>query len=118
MQQFLQSKNIRMQLKKFIFSVRCRMLDIASNYPNKYPSKFCPVCRDEESVDTQEHLLICPQLIDGIEIAKEILNYEDLFGNNLEKLIHVGSMIQENYKKSKSFTPVSVLQYCILVGYK
>jgi hypothetical protein len=63
--------------------MRCnwRKVDIAANYANKYPSKCCPVWRDGESVDTQEHLLTCPQLIDGNELNKEILNYDDLFGN-------------------------------------
>jgi hypothetical protein len=58
--------------------MQCRMVDIAANYPNRYPLKFCKVHRDGEMGIPNEHLLICPQWIDGNEIAKEILNYEDL----------------------------------------
>ena len=35
MQPYLKEKCISIQLKKFIFSLKCRMLNIASNYPNK-----------------------------------------------------------------------------------
>ena len=79
------------------------MLDIASNYPNKFASKFCPLCRDEESLDTQEHLLNCPQLIDGNQLTEveDTLKYEDLFGENLRKQINVACRMQENFKKRK-----------------
>ena len=101
MQPYLKEMGISIQLKKFIFSLKCRMLDIASNYPNKFPSKFCPLCRDEESLDTQEHLLSCPKLINSHQLIEDIPSYEDLFGENLKKQIKVACMIQENFKKRK-----------------
>ena len=77
------------------------MLDIASNYQNKFVSKFCPLCRYKESLDTKEHLLTFPQLINGHQVTKEILSYEDLFGENVEKQIKVACMIQRKFQEKK-----------------
>ena len=39
-QEYLKSKDASIDLKKFIFILRCRMLDIAGNFPNKFNSKY------------------------------------------------------------------------------
>ena len=62
MQTYLQSKLVNQYSAKFIFNLRSRMLDVAKNYPNKTKSKICPVCKDPNSEDTQEHILNCPSL--------------------------------------------------------
>ena len=77
------------------------MLDISSNFPNKYSSKNCPVCKDETTLDTQAHLLICPQLTNDQQLTQNIPKYEDLFSGEIEKQIQVASIIQENFKKRK-----------------
>ena len=49
-QEYLTTKSISNEFKKFLFSARSRMLDLATNYPNKYKSKLCQLCRDGESL--------------------------------------------------------------------
>ena len=81
MQDYLKDRTISSQLKRFIFALRARMIDIGQNYPNKYQTKHCPVCRDEKSGDTQEHMMVCIEL-----------------NNNKLKQIAVAKIIFENLK--------------------
>ena len=76
------------------------MLDIAGNFLNKY--KYCPVCKDGKSLDTQEHLMYCPQLVDKNQVNKSTPNYEDLFGENVATQIQIASIIKEHFKGRKN----------------
>ena len=100
LQHYLKNKEINNQMAKFIFVLRCRMLDISANFKNKVSSKWCPVCEDENTEDNQEHLLICPQLVNH-QLVLKIPKYENLFGNNNLKQMEVAAIIYENYTKRK-----------------
>jgi ferredoxin-thioredoxin reductase catalytic subunit len=102
MQKYLKSRKISNQLKKFIFILRSRMLDVSSNYPNKFSSKLCPVCRDGKSQDTQEHILSCPGLIKDNQLVKNLPKYDDLFSDNVDRIIEVASIIQERFRLRKN----------------
>ena len=99
MQEYLKSTKVSIQMKKFIFILRCRMLDISSNYPNQNKSEFCPVCND--SKDTQEHQMTCPELVDDKQLTDSVPRYEELFGENMLKQIRVATIIQENFRLRK-----------------
>ena len=103
LQNYLKNKEINNQLAKFIFFLRCRMFDISENYKNKVSSKWCPVSEDkinEDKIneDNQEHLSICPQLVNQ-QLVLRIPNYENLFGNDNQKQVEVAAIIYENYTK-------------------
>ena len=83
MQEYLKSTEVSIQMKKIIFTLRCRMLDISSNYPNQKKSEFCPVCND--SKDTQEHLMTCPELVDDKQLTDSVPSYEELLGESIYK---------------------------------
>ena len=99
MQEYSKSTEVSIQMKKIIFTLRCRMLDISSNFPNQKKSEFCPVCND--SKDTQEHLMTCPELVDDKQLTDSVPRYEELFGENLLKQIRVAKIIQENFRLRK-----------------
>ena len=94
----LHDRTISNQLKRFIFALRARMIDIGQNYPNKYQTKYCPVCRDEKSRDTQEHFLVCIELNNTKQVTQTLPQYEDLFGKDVQKQIAVAKIIFENLK--------------------
>ena len=98
MQDYLKDRTISNQLKRFIFALRARMIDIGQNDPNKYQTKHCPVCRDEKSWDTQEHILFCIELNINMQVTQTLPKYEDLFGKNIQKQIAVAKIIFENLK--------------------
>ena len=75
------------------------MLDVGQNYPNKNQTKHCPVCRDEKSMDTQEHILVYAELNHNKkQVTQALPRYEDLFGKDVPKQIAVAKIIFENFK--------------------
>ena len=61
MQDYLMPENIRnTKLSKFLFSARCRMLDVKANFSG---NKNCKLGCEE--LDTQEHIMECPFLDDN-----------------------------------------------------
>ena len=99
MQDYLKDRTISNQLKRFIFALRARMIDIGQNYPNKYQTKHCPVCRDEKSRDTQDHILVCTELnLNKNQLTQALPKYEDLFGKDVKKQIAVAKIIFEKFK--------------------
>ena len=102
MQTYLQSKLVNQYSAKFIFNLRSRMLDVAKNYPNKTKSKICPVCKDPNSEDTQEHILNCPSLFTN-ELIQEsnTPRYQDLFENDVKKQLLVSKIIETKFKTRK-----------------
>jgi hypothetical protein len=77
------------------------MLDVGANYPNKSDTTFCPVCEDKNMKDTQEHLMICPQLVENTLEVQNVPSYEDLFKDNISKQIQIASIIQSNFRRRK-----------------
>ena len=73
------------------------MLDVASNYPNKYSSRLCQLCRDEKSLDSQEHLLHCPKLGSDNQVMKK-MEYRNIFGDDIEKQIEVAKVLKEHLR--------------------
>ena len=82
---------------KFIFMLRTRMLDIKSNYQGKYSNLNCPICDSQQ--DTQQHLLQCQKLKDENEIIKQIPDYDDLFGANLDSKIMISRIIKLRFQE-------------------
>ena len=77
------------------------MLDIGGNFKNSAQSKHCPVCDNSETLDSQQHLMVCPALIEDNQVVKDKISYEDLFADNLEKQLEVSLTLQRNLKKRK-----------------
>ena len=95
------------RLAKFVFSLRSRMLDIKCNYKNNHSDLCCPVCKAEN--DDQQHLLLCEGLKD-FSVADKLPNYEDLLGNNFEKVIVIARILKKQYEARKSIMKDSLPQ--------
>ena len=78
--------------KSFIFSARCRMVEVRCNFKTGKADLNCRKCHQEP--ETQQHIFVCPEL----NIASVTENYMDLFGRNLEKLIAVGKHLRKCFK--------------------
>ena len=101
MQSYLKPRNISIQLKKFMLLLRSRMLDVSANYPSKSASKFCPLCRDEEILDTQEHLFSCINVISKHQIMRNTPKYSDIFGDDVEKMVDIATIMKEKCRRRK-----------------
>ena len=100
MQSYMKSSDVSIQFSKFIFSLRSRMLEISANYPNTASQTFCPVCEDKTTEDSQEHLMLCPELSHQ-QIVNQLPRYEELFQEDLQKQIQVAASIQANFRLRK-----------------
>ena len=73
------------------------MLQVGANFKGTNPNPICPLCK--VGYDSQNHLLICPKLCDENSICKETPNYDDLFSENLQKIMVVAKILNQKYKK-------------------
>ena len=101
MQKYLKSKEVNKYHSKFIFGLRSRMLDVGVNYPNKSKSKTCPVCKDSDSLDSQQHILVCPKLCENEVVGNSPPNYQDLFKENVLKQLHTSRIIESKFRRRK-----------------
>ena len=78
MQSYLISNELSCEEKQFLFSLRTRTFDCKANYSHKFNNNLnCLICHD--SVDEQQHLLLCPKLTSGVDLNN--IKYEDIFGS-------------------------------------
>ena len=101
MQNYLKSKEVNKYQAKFIFSLRSRMLDVGVNYPNKSNSNICPVCKDSNSLDSQQHILVCQQLCENEVVGNSPPVYQDLFKENVSKQLHTSRIIELKFRRRK-----------------
>ena len=91
--------NQMVSIDEFIFLLRTRMLDIKTNYRNKYSDVICPICKSAD--DEQAHLLVCKELTQGTELVDPTMKYENFSYTNLEEILKVSRMIQLKFKRRK-----------------
>ena len=100
-QEYLAPNVTNIKLAKFIYHVRNRILDVKANYKNKYDDLLCPVCSLPNSVDSQEHLLHCPKLVDTM-LVQGVPRYEDIFSSDVEKQVTIATAMQKLWTMRKS----------------
>ena len=102
MQNYLKPENVNsIQMSKFVFSARTRMLDLGANFPKKYEGKTkCRLGCDQ--LDSQEHLLDCPHLIENeIIVASNEVVYEDLFSSEVHKQLKIAAILESKFRLRK-----------------
>ena len=83
-QDYLQTNELSIEQKKLLFSLRCRMTPTKSNYKNNFKENMsCRICQVEDSIESDQHLLTCRQVISVLKDSTNILKvkYEDIFDN-------------------------------------
>ena len=99
---YLLPKSTSIIQAKFTFHARTRMLDVKLNYKNRpHLDLKCPLCRDPESLDSQQHLLLCTSLSDNNLTQLGGPVYSDLFCTEVLKQIVVATFLVERFKLRK-----------------
>ena len=103
LQPYFLPENVKdVQLSKFLFQARSRMLDLRGNFKQKYKMNDWNCELGCNKVDTQEHLLICEKLADSAVSSLQVANYDDLFSNQLGNQLNVASILRErSVRRSK-----------------
>ena len=85
MKEYLSTDKLTLQQKQLLFNLRYRMVLVKCNYKRKYEENlFCTLC-DTQAEESQEHLLVCPALLEEI-VEDKTVKYLDIFGP-LEKQV-------------------------------
>ena len=99
-QEYLLPGKISNKQAKEIFLLRTRMLETKDNYQNQFQDDHCPLCDDGITLDSQEHVMLCPAIVHQ-SLVTDSLKYENLFCNDVMKQLQVSSIIIQNFKKRK-----------------
>ena len=85
-------KGLSITDKRYIFAIRNRMIEIPTNFPskNKNIDEKCEKCGETE---TMKHLYTCDLNQENYNIK-----YEEIFGENLEKMKKVYKNFKTNYE--------------------
>ena len=99
MQSYLTSEDNFMTNKEkiFAFTARSHMLELKANFKLGKTNIQCSLGCD--NVEDQKHLFDCPELKDEEENDDEVLSYEGIYGNDLDKVRRVTQRLMERFKK-------------------
>ena len=97
MQDYLCPNEISVDEAKFIFHLRTRMLDVKTNYSERYTDSLCPSCKIEE--DTQKHLIECSKLDTDGDLVTKLPEYDHLFSEKLDLKVSIAKIIKQRYDK-------------------
>ena len=81
------------QLCRFVFSLRCRRLQVRKKFKSSYASLNCELCDLHD--DLQKNLLICTKLTEDKCLVASSPTYEDLFSSDVEKQIKIAIILRE-----------------------
>ena len=86
---------------ELIFQLRCRTTRTKMNMKGMYETYECRACGEEN--ETQIHVLQCKTLQDMNNEDKEKIQYEKLYGNDVEQQRKICRKFKENMKKLEKF---------------
>ena len=99
MQDYLAPNEITNEEAKLIFHIRCRMLEVRTNYSGSYGDLSCPLCNLSE--DNQQHLLDTLGEDEEGEVVTKKPEYNDIFSEKLKPKAEIARIIISRYKKRK-----------------
>ena len=73
MQSYLCDERFSRQEIQLLFALRTRMVNVKTNFRNLYENELeCHTCEDDESIEDENHLLVCESLSneDQLHIVK------------------------------------------------
>ena len=83
---YLKTNLISTEEKQLLYSMRCRMNDLKSNYQNKYKNnQNCSLCKQNVK-ESESHLLQCVEILSELDVNLENMNYSDIYGNLGEQM--------------------------------
>ena len=100
-QPYLKCEDLSTKEKKLLFSLRCRTVDVKTNYRNKFKfNMFCRICDNKTDEESENHLLKCQTILNHIDGNIDISNarYEHIFSENLDEQVSITKVFQSILK--------------------
>ena len=102
LQEYLKPESVKsVNLSKFLFQSRTRMLEVKANFRNdpKNENMSCPLNCNAE--DDQKHLLECDKIDASCIIGEDFPKYDDLFEHSVAKQMKTAAMLQSRLQIRK-----------------
>jgi hypothetical protein len=75
-QEYFTDKKITPQLAMAVFRYKTRMANFSDNFSGRQPTRKCPLCKEENCLDTQQHSLVCKVAKQNVQID---VRYDEIF---------------------------------------
>ena len=88
MQDYLQTNLLNTTQKKILYKLRVRMINVSNNMGIKVQCSLCQEdSADEQNLDSQEHLLVCPRIKDEVKEIRDntTVAHDDIYSDNIIK---------------------------------
>ena len=99
-QGYLKTHKLSTEMKKLLFSLRCREYDLKVNYKSMYENNMqCRICEEEDSIEDERHTFFeCERLVDRKNL---VLNHkvEHIFGELEEQISVMNHIIEITSKR-------------------
>ena len=105
-QPYFNSSMLSTKQKKFLFTLRSRMLFVRCNFHHMFKDEFCPLCSKpgqgkKRFYDSQQHLLNCSMLNSSSSVCELDMKYQDIFLTNRRKQDKMTLLLENIYQKRK-----------------
>ena len=97
MQEYLASGACSVKLARLIFKARSLTLDIKSQRKWKFTDKWCVGCQIKE--ETGQEILICEKFNLENSYAKDPINYDNFYSNDIKNIVTAGKLIENGLRK-------------------
>ena len=90
MQPYLRNESLTSDLKKLMFRLKNRLINVKINFKEKYKNDLkCRLCAVAE--ESQQHLVECSEILRDSDIKNSLdgFKYEDIFSTNLKTQTHL-----------------------------
>ena len=77
MQDYLMDARITINQARVTFKYRTRMSNFWKNFKGNSPPQICPLCRQENSIDSQEHSLKCETIKRSLNVDMKLTDIYD-----------------------------------------
>ena len=80
---YLLSEELNTEEKRLLFKLRISMIPIKGNFINAHRDTQCDLCEEEDSEETQIHLLQCSFLVNHpqLQLVIKSIKYNNIFEN-------------------------------------
>ena len=78
MKPYLTDRRLSKEDVQLLFKLRTKMVDVKTNFKSQYSDLICRICKSDDSVENENHLIDCEMLNEEISDITFNYVYEDI----------------------------------------
>ena len=98
MASYLRENDFGITVKEKLNLLKCRIkdIDVKENRTWKYENLTCRGCLDPNKIESQQHILLCKNLLNRNSKVSYIPTYEGLYSDDIQEQIYTSIILCEN----------------------